>query len=98
MWIARRDASGNKYDLFVNDAKLIRGDIKASSTRQDEQVIRNGFQHQRCLDPFKDLLGIDPPSFLSATSFWPLIEELTTQIDQSHHRHDPSIVRLSPFF
>jgi len=39
MWIARRDASGNKYDLFVNDAKLIRGDIKASSTRQDEQVL-----------------------------------------------------------
>jgi hypothetical protein len=53
MWIARRDASGNKYDLFVNDAKLIRGDIKASSTRQDEQVIRNRFQHQRSLDPFR---------------------------------------------
>lgn len=38
LWIARRDASSYQYDLYVNDARVIRGDIKAMSSRQDEQV------------------------------------------------------------
>lgn len=38
LWIARRDASSYQYDLYINDARVIRGDIKAMSTRQDEQV------------------------------------------------------------
>lgn len=38
LWIARRDASSYQYDLYVNDARVILGDIKAMSTRQDEQV------------------------------------------------------------
>lgn len=39
LWIARRDAGVDKYDMYVNDAKLVRGNIKATSSRQDEQVI-----------------------------------------------------------
>ena len=39
LWISRRDISANQYDLYVNDAKVVRADIRAASTRQDEQVI-----------------------------------------------------------
>lgn len=39
LWIARRDAGVDKYDMYVNDAKLVRGNIKATSSRQDEQVL-----------------------------------------------------------
>lgn len=39
LWIARRDANANQYDLYVNDARVVRGDIKSLSSRQDEQVI-----------------------------------------------------------
>ncbi|XP_032785978.2 fasciclin-1 isoform X3 [Daphnia magna] len=39
LWIARRDASSYQYDFYINDARVIRGDIKAMSTRQDEQVL-----------------------------------------------------------
>ena len=42
LWIARRDASAYQYDLYVNDARVIRGDVKAMSSRQDEQVRRLG--------------------------------------------------------
>lgn len=38
LWIARRDASAFQFDLYVNDARVVRGDIKAMSSRQDEQV------------------------------------------------------------
>lgn len=38
IWIARRDASQYQYDLYANDARVIRGDIRATSSRQDEQV------------------------------------------------------------
>lgn len=39
IWIARRDASQYQYDLYANDARVIRGDIRATSSRQDEQVL-----------------------------------------------------------
>ena len=38
IWIARRDASQYQYDLYANDARVVRGDIRATSSRQDEQV------------------------------------------------------------
>ena len=38
LWIARRDANAYQFDLFVNDARVVRGDIKATSSQQDQQV------------------------------------------------------------
>ncbi len=38
LWIARREVENHKYDVYINDARLVRGDIKAVSSRQDEQV------------------------------------------------------------
>lgn len=40
LWIARRDANAYQFDLFVNDARVVRGDIKATSNQQDQQVRR----------------------------------------------------------
>lgn len=39
LWIARREVENHKYDVYINDARLVRGDIKAVSSRQDEQVL-----------------------------------------------------------
>lgn len=39
LWIARRDANAYQFDLFVNDARVVRGDIKANSIQQDQQVL-----------------------------------------------------------
>lgn len=41
LWIARRDANAYQFDLFVNDARVVRGDIKANSIQQDQQVCRH---------------------------------------------------------
>ena len=49
IWIARRDASQYQYDLYANDARVIRGDIRATSSRQDEQV--------RPLSDYSDLIS-----------------------------------------
>lgn len=38
LWISRRDATATAYDLYINDAKVIVGDILATSTYQDKQV------------------------------------------------------------
>ena len=38
LWIARRDAGTYQYDLYVNDARVVRGDMKAFSSTQEEQV------------------------------------------------------------
>ena len=53
IWIARRDASQYQYDLYANDARVIRGDIRATSSRQDEQV-RSPFIY---FSSFSDLIS-----------------------------------------
>ena len=40
LWISRRDATTTVYDLYINDAKVVAGNILATSTSHDKQVNR----------------------------------------------------------
>jgi len=39
LWISRRDATTTVYDLYINDAKVVAGNILATSTSHDKQVL-----------------------------------------------------------
>jgi len=39
LWISRRDATPTVYDLYINDAKVVAGNILATSTSDDKQVL-----------------------------------------------------------
>ena len=68
LWISRRDATPTVYDLYINDAKVVAGNILATSTSDDKQVNRS---HRHPQHPqFRWLSLIDNRPFFYPRPRW----------------------------